>query len=114
MVFDQRAANLYDERLKTSLGQYIFSRQKELILELVAPHAGERLLDVGCGTGNHLQIFREKWCSVTGIDSSTAMLEIARKKMGSHIDLQLGKAEDLPFSDDEFDIVTMINALEVA
>jgi ubiquinone/menaquinone biosynthesis C-methylase UbiE len=113
MVFDQRAANLYDERLKTSLGQYIFSRQKELILELVAPHAGERILDVGCGTGNHLQVFREKWCSVTGIDSSTAMLEIARKKMGTHVDLQLGKAEDLPFSDDEFDIVTMINALEV-
>jgi ubiquinone/menaquinone biosynthesis C-methylase UbiE len=113
MVFDQKAANLHDERLKTSRGQYIFSRQKELVLELVAPHAGERMLDVGCGTGNHLQIFRDKWCSVTGIDSSSEMLEIARKKMGTHIDLQLGKAEDLPFSDDEFDIVTMINTLEI-
>ena len=114
MVFDEKAARSYDKRLENSLGHYIFSRQKELILDLVAPQAGERMLDVGCGTGNHLQIFREKWCSVTGIDSSAAMLEIARGKMGDGVDLQLGQAEDLPFSDDEFDIVTMINALEIS
>ncbi len=66
MVLDQIKAKLSDQRLETSLGRYIFSRQKELILDLVAPHAGERVLDVGCGTGNHLQFFKEKWCSVNG------------------------------------------------
>ena len=81
MVFDQKTAKLSDERLETSLGRYIFSRQKELILDLVAPHAGERMLDIGCGTGNNLQFFREKWCSVTGIDSSAEMLEIAQSKI---------------------------------
>jgi SAM-dependent methyltransferase len=40
------------------------------------------------------------------------MLEIARERVGDNIDLRLSKAEDLPFSDDEFDIVTIINALE--
>lgn len=112
MIFDQKTARSYDKLMETSLGHYIFSRQKELILELVAPHAGERLLDVGCGTGNYLQVFREKWCSVTGVDSSSDMLEIAREKVGDNIELQLSKAEDLPYSDDEFDIVTIINALE--
>jgi Methylase involved in ubiquinone/menaquinone biosynthesis len=114
MFFDQKAAKLSDEQLKTPLGRYIFSRQKELILDLVAPHAGEIVLDIGCGTGNNLQFFRDKWCSVTGIDSSAEMLKIARAKNGDHAELILAQAEDIPFSDNEFDIVTIINVLEIA
>ena len=113
MVFDQKAAKLSDERLETVLGRYIFSRQKELILDLVAPRTGERMLGVDCGTGNYLQLFREKRCTVTGIDSSAEMLKIAREKHGDHAELILAQAEDLPFSDNEFDIVTLINVLEV-
>ena len=114
MVFDQKKARLSERRLETSLGRYIFSRQKELILDLVAPHAGERVLDVSCGTGNHLQFFREKWCSVTGIDPCAETLNIARSKLGEDAELLVGNAEDIPFSDDEFDIVTLINILEIA
>jgi ubiquinone/menaquinone biosynthesis C-methylase UbiE len=114
MVLDQIKAKLSDQRLETSLGRYIFSRQKELILDLVVPHAGERVLDMGCGTGNHLQFFKEKWCSVTGIDPSSKMLEIAKSKLGNSAELILSQAEDIPFSDDEFDIVTLINVLEIA
>jgi len=114
MFFDQKAAKLSDERLNTPLGRYIFSRQKELILDLVAPHAGERILDVNCGTGDKLHFFRDKWCSLTGIDSSAEILKIARQKHGDHAELILGQAADLPFSDNEFDIVTIINVLETA
>ena len=114
MFIDQKAAKLSDERLKTPLRNYIFSRQKDLILDLVAPHAGERILDVGCGTGDKLLFFRDKWCLVTGIDSSVEMLKIAREKHGDHAELILAQAEDIPFSDNEFDIVTIINVLEIA
>ena len=113
MVDDQKKADLSAEQWKTPHGQYFFSRQKELILELVVPCAGERMLCIdSSGTGNYLQIFRDKWCSVTGLVSSAQMLESARKQMGTGIELHLGQAEDLPFSDDEFDIVTIINTLE--
>jgi SAM-dependent methyltransferase len=114
MVFDQKAAKLSDERLETVLGRYIFSRQKELILDLVAPRTGERMLGVDCGTGNYLQLFREKRCTVTGIDSSAEMLKIARNKLGDSTELILCKADDLPFSDNEFDIVTLITSLELS
>lgn len=114
MIFNQKEIEQYEERLKTFLGNYIFSRQKELILDLVAPHAGENVLNVGCGTGDYLQLFRDKWCSITGVDCSAEMVEHARKKLGDNIELHLGEAEDLPFSDNEFDIVTMINALEIS
>jgi ubiquinone/menaquinone biosynthesis C-methylase UbiE len=114
MAFVQKTDNLNDEWLKTSLGRYIFSRQKELILDLIAPCAGERVLDIGCATGAYLQIFREKWCLVAGIDCSGAMPEDSRRRPGNKAGLNMGDACELPFADDEFDIVTIINALETA
>ncbi|HNY49551.1 MAG TPA: methyltransferase domain-containing protein [Smithella sp.] len=93
---------------------YIFARQKELVLELVKPLPRERLLDIGCGAGHNLQIFNEKWCSLTGVDASRAKLEIARQRYGDHAEFVLAQSGDIPFSDNEFDIVTIINFLEVA
>lgn len=114
MFLDDKTAGLSNEKSKTPRNDYIFARQKELVLDLVEPLAGERLLDVGCGTGNNLQIFNEKWCSLTGIDSSREKLDIARKKYGDRAEFILAEAKDIPFSDNEFDIVTIINFLEVA
>jgi SAM-dependent methyltransferase len=113
MFSGKRTAGLSDERSKTPRSDYIFTRQKELVLDLVTPLAGERLLDIGCGTGNNLQIFSEKWCSLTGMDSSREKLEIARQRYGDRVELISGRAEDIPFSDNEFDIVTIINFLEI-
>ena len=114
MFFDQKTAGFSGERLKTPRSDYVFARQKELVLDLIVPLSGERILDVGCGIGNNLQFFREKWCSLTGIDSSREKLEIARNKYGDRAEFILGQVQDLPFSDDEFDIVTIINFLEIA
>jgi SAM-dependent methyltransferase len=51
---------------------------------------------------------------VTGIDSSASMLETAKQILGDRAELYLGRAEDLPFSDNEFDIVSLIASLELA
>ena len=112
MIFDEEMARTYDHWLETPQGRYIDKREKDLILELVMPRRGERLLDVGCGTGEHLLLFRDRGCDVTGIDPSPSMLELARRKLGAKADFFTGKAEDLPFSDNEFDIVSLILSLE--
>jgi len=114
MFSDQKSTQLSDEQLKTLRRNYIISRQKELILDLVAPLAGERILDVGCGAGDNLQFFQDKWCSLTGIDSSKEKLDVVRQKYGDHVELILAQPEDIPFSDNEFDIVTLINVLEIS
>ena len=69
---------------------------------------GERVLEVGVGTGINLPLY-PKHCSVTGIDFSGSMLEkgrerAARKGMRNVRLLQMDAA-DLKFADDSFDIV---------
>jgi ubiquinone/menaquinone biosynthesis C-methylase UbiE len=48
------------------------------VLDQEAPGA-TRLLDVGCGTGRHLELLRERY-DVEGLDLNPAMLEVARDR----------------------------------
>ena len=112
VIFNQDMARSYDDWLQTPTGRYMDGREKSLILDLIAPRGGERLLDVGCGTGDHLLLFRRKGCDVTGIDPSPFMLDVAKQKLMNRAELREAKAEDIPFSDNEFDIVTLITSLE--
>lgn len=114
MGLDQQKTEFSTGPLKTALSRYYFTRQKELILELLVPRAGERVLCIGDDVGDYLQIFRDKCCQLTGLVSSVEMLQTLRKKVGDGIDLYPGNAEDLPFSDDEFDVVFIVKALETA
>ena len=70
---------------------------------------GERVLEVGVGTGINLSLY-PKHCSVTGIDFSGSMLEkarerAARKGIRNVVRLLQMDAADLRFADDSFDIV---------
>jgi len=71
------------------------------VVELLAPRAGERILDLGCGDGALTIKLVELGCQVVAIDSSPAQIEAA-KKLG--LDAHLMHAEDLPFHE-EFDAV---------
>ena len=112
LLFDSRSLKHQEAWLKTEAGRAAFELQKNLVLRLVNPKAGERLLDVNCGSGLYLQAFREEGLYVTGLDSSTGLLDQAKKHLGSAADLFPGQAEDMPFEDNEFDIVLLILVLE--
>jgi SAM-dependent methyltransferase len=74
-------------------------------LRMFAPKPGMAVLDVGCGTGAHLQLYQRLGCSVFGIDSSPSMLGIAEARLGDAADLRLGDAVDLPYATGQFDLV---------
>ena len=69
---------------------------------------GERVLEVGVGTGINLSLYPRD-CAVTGIDFSGSMLEKAReraaRKDSRNVRLLQMDAADLKFADDSFDIV---------
>jgi phosphatidylethanolamine/phosphatidyl-N-methylethanolamine N-methyltransferase len=69
---------------------------------------GERVLEVGVGTGINLSLY-PKTCRMTGIDFSSSMLEKARERVARgglrQMRLLQMDAADLKFADDSFDIV---------
>ena len=71
------------------------------LLEWLAPQAGERILDLGCGDGTLTRQIADRGAVVVGVDASPDFVAAARKA-GS--DAQLGDARSLTF-DGEFDAV---------
>lgn len=98
---------LYDPIVRATTRERAF---KARLLELAAPQAGERVLDLGCGTGTlTLAIKRSApTAEVTGVDGDEAMLEQGRAKArGAGLDLQLDQAlaQELPYADGSFDVI---------
>ena len=111
-IFDIKLAKLYEAWQKSPEGILLDRLSSDLIVRLLRPQKGERILDIGCGTGNHLLLFYRLGLDVTGLDASPYMLDIARSRLGDKASLKIGRAEDLPFEDNEFDVATLIITLE--
>jgi len=75
-------------------------------LRMFRPKPGNAILDVGCGTGLQLDLWHRYRCRLYGIDSSAAMLDVARRRLGDAAHLRLGDASELPYDDNMFDLVT--------
>jgi trans-aconitate 2-methyltransferase len=70
--------NTWDPALYQDKHAFVWQYGQDLI-GLLAPLEGERILDVGCGTGQLTAQIAAAGAEVTGIDSSPAMLAEARK-----------------------------------
>ncbi len=65
-------------------------------------------LDVGCGTGALLHMLgqQREAARLFGIDLSDQMIRVAKSKLGEKADLRVSDSEELPFDDEQFDLVT--------
>jgi len=72
-----------------------------------------KVLDLGCGTGELLNILEDRFPSsdLTGIDLTEEMLAIAKQKLSSRVELLLGSVTNLPFDSESFDWVIMSNII---
>jgi len=102
----------YDRWYDTPAGQAHDRVQKEDAKRLLrSGHTGERLLDVGCGTGHWSSFFATMGYQVTGIDISLEMIAVARTAVpGCAFDV--ADACNLPFGDGAFDVVASMALLE--
>ncbi len=82
---------------------------------LIGPLAGRRVLDVGCGTGRGVVEFIPEAQFAVGCDASLDMLALAvTKARGQRAGaFAAAYAQDLPFADGEFDVVTSLNFLHL-
>ena len=86
-------------------------QQKRLILDLLDPRSGEKVLDIGCGTGDDVRAMAE-YVGPTGlsvgVDSWSAMIaEAARRtaEMPLPVEFHLGDIHQLDFAENTFDAV---------
>jgi SAM-dependent methyltransferase len=112
LIFDARAARLYETWYQSPQGRAMERLVKESVSTLLELQTGERILDIGCGEGNHLQIFSRLGFNTCGLDASPYMIRRAKERLGRRCSLEVGAAEDLPFEDNEFDLTLLINTLE--
>ena len=73
--------------------------------------AGNHVLDVACGAGEWLQICHSKGAHIAGVDLSSKAISVCRQRLpeGMFFDQP---AEELPFEDGTFDVVTCLGSLE--
>lgn len=91
------------------------ARQTMMVAEdlcrVADPHPMEAVLDIACGSGNVALVVARRSCVVTGIDIAANLIERARIRAaaeGTEIDFHVGDAQDLPFPDACFDMVTSV------
>ncbi|MBP1040773.1 methyltransferase domain-containing protein [Vagococcus sp. BWB3-3] len=94
---DSWNSQLYDQQ-----HQFV-SRHGESLIDLLKPKPGEKILDIGCGTGDLAQEITTYGASIVGVDKSLNMVNQARKKFPD-LTFQAGDATELTFSN-EFDAV---------
>lgn len=85
------------------------------LVQAVRPQSGACALDVATGPGYVAMAFAEAGCEVVGLDLTEAPLKIAeevsRTRGLTNVRFQVGDAEQLPFAEQEFDIVVCRLAL---
>ncbi|MBS1267259.1 MAG: Ubiquinone/menaquinone biosynthesis C-methyltransferase UbiE [Candidatus Woesearchaeota archaeon] len=79
-------------------------KKAKIIANIIKPKKNEILLDVGCGSGHYLHLFD---CEIVGIDPSLKLLKKAKNGFFIH-----SKAEKMGFTDDYFDYVISLTAVQ--
>jgi ubiquinone/menaquinone biosynthesis C-methylase UbiE len=97
-VADDFSKNHHSEKNGNVINRKIFYSQ----INFIKP--GMKVLDLACGDGVDLLYYKELGAEIYGLDASSELIKIARKKLaGAHLNVSL--FETIPFEDGFFDVV---------
>ncbi len=82
-----------------------------VVVERAAPQASERVLDLGCGTGNAALLAAARGATVTGVDPAPRLLDVARARAvdhGADITFAVGEAAAVPVESASVDVLLSV------
>jgi SAM-dependent methyltransferase len=82
-----------------------------VVVERAAPQPSERVLDLGCGTGNAALLAAARGATVTGVDPAARLLDVAgARAVGQGVDItfSLGEAGAIPMETGSVDILVSV------
>ena len=107
-----RLAERYDAWYATPIGAWADRYETEAVLRLLDIRPGERVLDLGAGTGRHAIELARGGAEVVAVDASRDMLRVAESRTGgTSVQIVHADATDLPFEDGVFDAVLAVTSL---
>jgi ubiquinone/menaquinone biosynthesis C-methylase UbiE len=98
--------SVYDSRRYALVNRWDPQHLKT-IDRLLPLHHGERVLEVGCGSGHLTKRIAERGFDIVGIDANPNAREVAGSDRVLHM-----RAEHLQFDDKEFDAIISVHAIE--
>ena len=113
---DYRNVARYDEkRYVGGANEYKKKITSNTYQKLIGPLQGQRILDVGCGTGRGVTDFLNVARLTVGADASQDMLAATAQKIQGHprVGLVRSYAQSLPFATGSFDVVVSLNFLHL-
>ncbi len=111
-IFDEWPEK-YDQWFETPIGSLVREYEGRLLMEMLRPAKGERILDVGCGTGVFTAYLLAAGSIVTGLELSLPMLRRAgQKAAGMPFEMIRADMRILPFADNSFDKTVSVTAIE--
>jgi SAM-dependent methyltransferase len=103
-----RHAELWAGGVEQQMGHFY-----DATLAALAPLDGLRLLDAGCGAGLALSKAAALGATVSGLDASGPLLQVAARRTPA-AELRTGDIDDLPWPDQTFDVATAFNSVQYA
>jgi ubiquinone/menaquinone biosynthesis C-methylase UbiE len=82
-----------------------------VVVERAAPQASDRVLDLGCGTGNAALLAAARGATVTGVDPAARLLDVALARAIDHgldITFALGEAAAIPMERGSVDVLLSV------
>lgn len=92
-------------------GWFFYDHAWQLLHHLMTRVVGRSLLDVGCGTGAAMGVYKNFLLNtdVQGLEFADANIEFWKARS---LNVTLGSATDIPFPDDSFDTITSSHVIE--
>lgn len=99
-------ASYYDSKYgyETTKGCEKLCRKAQSIMGILGLRSGDKVLELGCGTGTYTNYLHRAGINVSGVDVSDEMLSVAKSKNPA-IEYYKSDVHKMPFKDNEYDAI---------